>query len=102
MSDSQINLTAHAEELRRRLLQQGSVVLDIKVVPRARVAEVSDVMANGALKVKVTAAPEQGRANEELLAVLGAFLGLPRRSLELLTGHTSAQKRVRVKAAQEK
>jgi len=99
MSDSSVNLLAHAEELRRRLSREGSVVLDVKAVPRARSAEVSDVMANGALKVKVTAAPEKGRANEEVIAVLAAFLGLPKRNLEILAGHTSQQKRVKVSAA---
>ncbi len=99
MSDSADNLTAHAEELRRRLLREGTFVLEVKTVPRARTAAVSDVMANGALKVKVTAAPEKGRANEEVLAVLAAFLSLPRRNLEMLTGHTSPQKRVKVSAA---
>ncbi len=51
------SLAPDAEELRRKLLREGSLVLDIKVIPRARFAEVSERMANGALKVKVTAAP---------------------------------------------
>jgi uncharacterized protein (TIGR00251 family) len=98
MSDSATNLAEHAVHLGRRLAHEGSLVLDIKAIPRARTAEVSDVMANGALRVKVTAAPEKGKANEEICAVLAAFLGLPKRNVELIYGHSSPQKRVRITA----
>jgi uncharacterized protein (TIGR00251 family) len=96
MSDSASNLRAHALDLRRRLGHEGALVLDIKAVPRSRIAEVSDVMANGALKVKVTAVPEKGRANEEICAVLAEYLGVPKRSVEVIHGHSSPQKRVRI------
>jgi uncharacterized protein (TIGR00251 family) len=96
MSDSATNLAEHAVELRRTLTREGGLVLDIKAVPRSRTAEVSDVMANGVLKVKVTAAPEKGWANEEICAVLADYLGVPKRNVEVIHGHTSPQKRVRI------
>ena len=96
MGDSPRNLAEHAVDLRRRLAREGSLVLDIKAVPRSRTAEVSDVMANGVLKVKVTAAPEKGRANEEICALLAEYLSAPKRSVEVIHGHSSPQKRVRI------
>jgi hypothetical protein len=96
MSDSPGNLAEHAVELRRRLARERGLVLDIKAVPRSRTAEVSDVMANGVLKVRVTAAPEKGRANEEICVLLAEYLGVPKRSVEVIHGHTSPQKRVRI------
>jgi uncharacterized protein len=96
MSDSPNNLAEHALELRRRLAREGGLVLDIRAVPRSRTAEVSDVMANDILKVRVTAAPEKGRANQEICALLAEYLGVPKRSVEVIHGHTSPQKRVRI------
>ena len=96
MGDSPRNLAEHAVDLRRRLAREGSLVLDIKAIPRSRTAEVSDVMAKSVLKVKVTAAPEKGRANEEICAVLADYLGVPKRNVEVIHGHTSPQKRVRI------
>jgi uncharacterized protein (TIGR00251 family) len=96
MSDSPGNLAEHAMELRRKLTREGGLVLDIKAVPRSRTAEVSDVMANGVLKVKVTAAPEKGRANEEICAVLADYMGVSKRNVEVIHGHTTPQKRVRI------
>ena len=87
------NTAPDAEDLRRKLLRDGSLVLDIKVIPRARFGEVSGLMTNGALRVKVTAVPEKGKANDEVLA---AYLGVPKRSVEVIFGRASQQKRVRV------
>ena len=90
------NTAPDAEDLRRKLLRDGSLVLDIKVIPRARSGEVSGLMTNGALRVKVTAVPEKGKANDEVCAVLAAYLGVPKRSVEVIFGRASQQKRVRV------
>jgi uncharacterized protein (TIGR00251 family) len=90
------SMSLQAEELRRKLLREGSLVLDIKVIPRARTGQISELMANGALKIKVTAPPEKGKANDEVCAVLAGYLGVPKRSVEVILGHTSPQKRVRV------
>jgi uncharacterized protein (TIGR00251 family) len=51
---------------------------------------------DGALKVSVTAAPEKGKANKAILALLADRLGIPATSLEILSGHTSPHKTVRV------
>jgi hypothetical protein len=96
MNDSTSKRRTDALELRHRLAQAGGLVLDIKVIPRSQTAEVSGAMADGALRVRVTAAPEKGRANEEVCAVLAEHLGVPKRSVEVIHGHTSPRKRVRV------
>lgn len=45
-----------------------------------------------AWKVRVDAAPEHGRANEALLALLARTLDLPRGDVSLLAGHGSRDK----------
>jgi uncharacterized protein (TIGR00251 family) len=47
-------------------------------------------------KVRVAAAPERGRANEALLALLAEKLGLPRSRLAVVAGQTSRRKIVEV------
>jgi uncharacterized protein len=89
-------VSIHAEELRHKLLRDGHLVFEVKVIPRARTAEVLELMGNGVLKVKVTAIPEKGKANAEVCAVLAAYLGVPKSNVEVILGHTSQQKRVRV------
>ena len=72
------------------------MVLDVKVVPRASKSEVVGPMADGALKVKVAAVPEDGKANEELRATLARHFKVSARDVEILSGHASTRKRVSV------
>jgi len=48
----------------------------------------------GALRISVTTAPEKGKANKAVLAILGKALGIPASALELLAGPTSPDKTV--------
>lgn len=51
------------------------------------------------LKLQLHAPPLENRANDALVAWLADQLGVPRKQIELLTGHTSRQKRVLVRGA---
>jgi uncharacterized protein (TIGR00251 family) len=51
----------------------------------------------GALKVAVSAAPEQGKANKAIIEVLRKALGVKRSQIELLSGDTSRDKRFLVR-----
>ena len=53
-------------------------------------------MDDGALKVKVAAIPERGKANEELCEVLARHYNVPVRDVEVVAGLTSTRKRIRI------
>jgi hypothetical protein len=67
-------------------------VLPVRAQPGARKAGVLGEQA-GALKVAVTAPPEDGRANKALAEVLREALGLKRSQVALLSGQTSRDKK---------
>ena len=69
--------------------------LRVRVVPRAARDEIVGWL-DGALKVRVAAEPEAGRANAALEALLAAALGLPRRAVHVTSGHGAARKLVAV------
>ena len=50
----------------------------------------------GSLKVMVTRAPERGRANEAIAAVLAKALGVRKSAVSLVSGPTSSEKVFRV------
>jgi uncharacterized protein (TIGR00251 family) len=63
----------------------------LRVSPGARRTEL--VGRHGeAWKVRVAAAPEQGRVNEAVLDLLSRELELPRRSLSIVSGHAARDK----------
>jgi len=69
--------------------------LDILATPGSSVSKVRNVH-GAALKVAVRAAPERGKANDEIVELLAKFFGVPRGSVEILSGETSRNKRVRI------
>ena len=69
--------------------------LNIKVHPRANrnTVEVSD---DGAVTIRVTAAPDRGKANAAAVKLLAGRLDVPKSSVSIIRGHTSRNKVVRV------
>jgi uncharacterized protein (TIGR00251 family) len=72
------------------------VLLDIKVIPRAGKSTIAGVR-DGALLVRVAAAPVEGEANSELIDLLSRTFDLPKRNVVLVSGSKSRTKRVKVK-----
>lgn len=73
----------------------SAALLDVRVVPRAGRSGVAGLR-DGALLVRLAAAPVDGAANAELIAVLAGALHLPKRSIQIVSGDRSRSKRVRV------
>jgi uncharacterized protein (TIGR00251 family) len=78
--------------------KEGSI-LPVRAQPGARKSAVIGEHA-GALKVAVTALPEDGRANKALIETLAAALGIKRSQIELLSGPTSREKRFLIRGVQ--
>jgi uncharacterized protein (TIGR00251 family) len=76
----------------------GDVLLTVHVQPGARRAAVVGLHGD-ALKVRVTARPVDGRANQAVLALVASALDLPTSSVTLVSGTTSRRKRLRITPA---
>jgi uncharacterized protein (TIGR00251 family) len=70
-----------------------TIRLDIKAVPGASKTEFAGIK-DGRLRIRVAAAPEDGKANTEMLAFLAKTLGCPRRDMQILSGDKSRLKTV--------
>jgi uncharacterized protein (TIGR00251 family) len=76
--------------------RDGGVALSVKAQPGAKRNALTGVHA-GALKVAVSVAPEQGKANQAIAALLAETLGLKKSDVELLSGQTSRAKKFLVR-----
>lgn len=70
--------------------------IKVRVSPRSQKGAVVGWMDDGALKVKVLAAPEGGRANIELLRVVAEELKIPVRNVTLEKGGSSTNKVLKI------
>lgn len=74
----------------------AGVVLPVRAHAGAKRSELRGFQA-GALKVMVTQAPEKGKANKAIIALLAETLDLKKSQFELLAGETSPQKKFLVR-----
>ena len=73
------------------------VVLTVYVQPRAAKTEYVGLYGETALKIRVSAPPVDGAANEALCQFLSKYLGLPKKAVVIISGPGSRQKRVFLK-----
>jgi uncharacterized protein (TIGR00251 family) len=84
-----------------RLERHGaSIRVDVHVQPRASRSEVVG-MYGTALKVRVHAPPVDSAANDAVISLLSAELGVPRRAVRIVAGATSRAKTVDIEGTTE-
>lgn len=69
----------------------GGTRLRLRVKPGARKTAIVGIH-GGALKIAVAAAPERGKANRAVVALLAKALGLPVSAVTIASGETSQDK----------
>lgn len=74
------------------ITHRDGLLLPVRAKPGARVDELVDIH-GGALRVRVTAAPEAGKANEAIARLLADSLHLRTSQVALHSGATSRHKR---------
>jgi uncharacterized protein YggU (UPF0235/DUF167 family) len=77
------------------------VRFQVRVTPKSRAEEIRASQGDGMIRVRVTAAPEDGKANEAVLALLGRRLGLPRGSIRIVGGAASRIKWIEADGLEE-
>ena len=74
----------------------SGAVLAVKVVAGARRERIAGVLGD-CLKITTSAAPEKGKANQAVAALLARALGVDKRSVELVWGQRSPRKEFRIR-----
>ena len=78
-----------------REVDEGVVFL-AKIVPGSNSPTRFCGLLDGMLKVKVSAAPEKGKANKCLLEFLAGQLGVKKNAINIISGQTSPIKHIQV------
>ncbi|MDD4412905.1 MAG: DUF167 domain-containing protein [Patescibacteria group bacterium] len=79
-------------EIKNTLSSKGEVNIQIKATPGAKENLIKGFMADGTLKVLVTAAPEKNKANQAIVDLLAKKLAVPKSCISLLYGASSRDK----------
>jgi len=95
---TQNNFSRKSKAVRKMLNIQkidDGVIFEVKVQSGAAKNEIVGVQAD-ALKIKINAPPVKGKANKALMDFLTEKLGMKKSEIEILSGHTSTTKKIKV------
>jgi uncharacterized protein (TIGR00251 family) len=70
--------------------------LAIRVTPRASHNEIAEILSDGTVRIRLTAPPAEGKANEALIEFLSGVLDVPASRIEIVAGVTGRDKLVSV------
>jgi uncharacterized protein (TIGR00251 family) len=75
--------------------QKGSA-LAIRVTPRASHNEIVEILSDGTVKIRLTAPPVEGKANQALIEFLSDVLDIPTSRIEIVAGENGRDKLVSI------
>jgi uncharacterized protein (TIGR00251 family) len=73
----------------------AGVVFRIRVVPKASRSEAAGIQ-DGALKLRITAPPVEGKANDACIRLIAEIFGVKKTQVAILAGHASRTKTVSI------
>jgi hypothetical protein len=76
--------------------KDGLLLFNVKVVPRSSKTHVAGIY-NGMLKIRLSAVPEKGKANQALVNFLSEILNVPKAYIAITAGLTAKVKQISVK-----
>ncbi|TSA52349.1 MAG: YggU family protein [Planctomycetaceae bacterium] len=80
---------------------KDGVVFNIRVVPRSSRCELVEIQED-ALKIKITAPPVEGKANEECVKFIANKLGIRKSRVDIIAGHKSKRKTIAISGLKSK
>ena len=80
--------------------QDNDLILRLKVQPNASKDEFCDVL-DARLKVRITAPPVDGKANQHLIKFLTKQFKVNKSQIELVSGDTHREKRFKISSPQQ-
>jgi uncharacterized protein (TIGR00251 family) len=75
--------------------QKGAAIA-VRVTPRASKNQIVGALNDGTIKIRITATPTEGQANEELVKFLSDVLGVAKSRIEIVAGSTGKDKLISV------
>ena len=77
-----------------RAAVSGEGLLAVRVTPKASAERIA--VEGGRVRIWVTAAPDKGKANKAVIALVAKALGVPKSAVAILRGEASREKLLRV------
>ena len=81
---------------------KSDTIITVRVIPRAKKSEISKVFDDGTIKIRLTAPPVEGKANQALIKFLAEVFDISPSNIEIISGIKGRKKIVLVEGINEK
>jgi uncharacterized protein (TIGR00251 family) len=71
---------------------KSGTAISVKVIPRAKKNEVAGLMGDGSVRIRITAPPVEGAANQALVEFLSQLMNIHKNQIEIVAGLSSERK----------
>jgi len=75
---------------------KAGAALTIRVSTRASTPGITGIIEGGIVKIRLSSAPVDGKANDELIKLLSKIMKVPKANLEIIAGHNNKTKIVAI------
>jgi hypothetical protein len=75
---------------------KNGITIEVKVEPRSSKRQITGIMDGSILKVKLTAPPVEGSANEQLIELIAEATGVKKSWIRIIRGLSSKRKVVEI------
>jgi uncharacterized protein (TIGR00251 family) len=83
-------------------VSKADTTIIIRVIPRAKKSEISQVLDDGTIKIRLTAPPVEGKANQALVRFLADVFRISPSNIEIISGVKGRNKVVLIEGINEK
>ena len=83
-------------------VSKADTTITIRVIPRAKKSEISQVLDDGTIKIRLTAPPVEGKANKALVRFLADVFRIAPSNIEIISGVKGRKKVVLIEGINEK
>jgi len=81
---------------------KSDTIITIRVIPRAKKSEISQMLADGTIKIRLTAPPVEGKANQALVRFLADVFDISPSNIEIISGKKGRKKVVLIEGINAK
>ena len=83
-------------------VSKADTIITIRVIPRAKKSEISQVLDDGTIKIRLTAPPVEGKANQALVRFLADVFDISPSNIEIISGVKGRKKIVLIEGINQK
>lgn len=85
------------KELLEQYEKEKKITLNIKVITKSNETKIVDKLGENKIKVKVSAVPEKGKANKELIRYFASVFKVKKSQVKIIIGETNNEKVIEIK-----